>query len=323
TVGSLLAPSEGFNQIIDFLNRSSVKYALTVNPNIYVSCIKQFWTTVAIKKVNDVIRLQALVDKKKVVASVLIKKSNDVVKLQALIDRKKVIITKDTIRQALLLDDADAGLSSQNTKYTSPALTQKVFANMRRIVEEDKDNKVSVVPTLSSPTPATTPPPPQQEPISSPPQAQSAQPLSPPQQQPSQIADISKSSMTLLNKLMETCATLTQKVANLEQDKIAQALEIIKLKQMVKKLEKKRGFKSSGLKRRMHPNKGEIAELAANKDFTLVDVDAEVEMDANVVTTAAPITTVAQVLKANALRRRRGVIIQDPEETAASVVKPT
>nr|GEV73723.1 hypothetical protein [Tanacetum cinerariifolium] len=46
--------------------------------------------------------------------------------------------------------------------------------------------------------------------------------------------------MTLLNKLMETCATLTQKVANLEQDKIAQALEITKLKQRVKKLEKKR-----------------------------------------------------------------------------------
>nr|GEU67013.1 hypothetical protein [Tanacetum cinerariifolium] len=42
--------SEGFNQIIDFLNGSSIKYALTVNLNIYVSCIKQFWTTVAVKQ---------------------------------------------------------------------------------------------------------------------------------------------------------------------------------------------------------------------------------------------------------------------------------
>nr|GEZ79224.1 copia protein [Tanacetum cinerariifolium] len=33
-------------------------------------------------------------------------KSNDVVRLQALVDRKKVIITKDTIRQALHLDNA-------------------------------------------------------------------------------------------------------------------------------------------------------------------------------------------------------------------------
>nr|GEY49659.1 hypothetical protein [Tanacetum cinerariifolium] len=75
--------SEGFNQIIDFLNESSVKYALTMNPNIYVSCIKQFWTTVAVKQVNDVTRLQALVD------------------------RKKAVIIEATIRDALCLDNAE------------------------------------------------------------------------------------------------------------------------------------------------------------------------------------------------------------------------
>nr|GEV95268.1 hypothetical protein [Tanacetum cinerariifolium] len=48
---------------------------------------------------------------------------------------------------------------------------------------------------------------------------------------------------------VETCATLSQKVAQLEQDKIAQALEILKLKKSVKKLEKKRRSKSSGLKK--------------------------------------------------------------------------
>nr|GEY11286.1 retrovirus-related Pol polyprotein from transposon TNT 1-94 [Tanacetum cinerariifolium] len=74
---------EGFNQIIDFLNGSSIKYALTVNLNIYVSCIKQFWTTVTVKMVNDVTRLQALVDK------------------------KKVIITEATVRDALRLDEAE------------------------------------------------------------------------------------------------------------------------------------------------------------------------------------------------------------------------
>nr|GEX87341.1 hypothetical protein [Tanacetum cinerariifolium] len=61
--------SKGFNQVIDFLNGSYIKYALTINPSIYVSCIKQFWNTVAIKQVNDVTRLQALVDKKKVVVA--------------------------------------------------------------------------------------------------------------------------------------------------------------------------------------------------------------------------------------------------------------
>nr|GFA18956.1 hypothetical protein [Tanacetum cinerariifolium] len=62
---------------------SSIKYALTVNLNIYVSCIKQFWTTIAVKMVNDVIRLQALVDK------------------------KKVLVTEATIQEVLLLDDAE------------------------------------------------------------------------------------------------------------------------------------------------------------------------------------------------------------------------
>nr|GEY68855.1 putative ribonuclease H-like domain-containing protein [Tanacetum cinerariifolium] len=53
-------------------------------------------------------------------------------------------------------------LSSYNTKYTSPALTQKVFANMRRIEEDENANKVHTAPSL--PTPATTSPP-QQEPV--------------------------------------------------------------------------------------------------------------------------------------------------------------
>nr|GEX02348.1 hypothetical protein [Tanacetum cinerariifolium] len=116
--------SEGFNQILDFLIGSSIKYALTVNPNIYVSCIKQFWTTVDVKKVNDVISLQALVDKKKVVVTedtirealrlddaegveFDVKKVNDVISLQALVDKKKVVVTEDTIREALRLDDAE------------------------------------------------------------------------------------------------------------------------------------------------------------------------------------------------------------------------
>nr|GFD55869.1 hypothetical protein [Tanacetum cinerariifolium] len=93
---------------------------------------------------------------------------------------------------------------SHTTKYTSPALTQKVFANMRRIrngfsrvdtplfdgmlvpqqahdvedatEDEDDVNKVSAKPTLPSPTPATSLPPPQPEHIPSPPQAETAQP---------------------------------------------------------------------------------------------------------------------------------------------------
>nr|GEV19430.1 putative ribonuclease H-like domain-containing protein [Tanacetum cinerariifolium] len=97
---------------------------------------------------------------------------NDVMRLQALVDKKKVVILEATIRDALCLDDAEGrkfnfskyifdslvrnmdsptkfymypcflqlmirkqvgDLSSHTTKYSSPDLTQKVFVNMRRV----------------------------------------------------------------------------------------------------------------------------------------------------------------------------------------------
>ncbi|GJV54674.1 hypothetical protein Tco_1455679 [Tanacetum coccineum] len=59
--------SDGFVEIIDFLNASSIRYALTVNPTIYTSCIKQFWAIAKVKTVNGEVQIQALVDGKKVI----------------------------------------------------------------------------------------------------------------------------------------------------------------------------------------------------------------------------------------------------------------
>ncbi|GKF67543.1 hypothetical protein Tco_0197222, partial [Tanacetum coccineum] len=56
---------EGFEQIVAFLNANPIKYALTINPTIYTSCIEQFWATVKAKTVNGEVQLQALVDGKK------------------------------------------------------------------------------------------------------------------------------------------------------------------------------------------------------------------------------------------------------------------
>nr|GEU96320.1 hypothetical protein [Tanacetum cinerariifolium] len=331
--------SEGSDQIIDFLNSHVIQYALMVNPIIYVSYVKQFWTFVSIKKANDVVRLQAL------------------------IDRKKVIITEDTIRQDLRLDGGDGVACLPNEEIFSE------LARMDMRKNENDDNEVSAEPIPPSPTPATSPPPlqqehipspppPQEEHIPSPPQAEFAQPSPPSEQQPSQTTKIS---MNLLNQLLETCTTLTKKVANLEQDKIAQALEITKLKQRVRRLEKKRKLKTSGLKRlrKVRTAQGvessadtvmddqedaskqgeKIAELDAIEDITLDTVDAEdtdiqgrldesqakvyhldLEHGEKVLITTATTITTAQVPKANALRKRRGVVIHDPEETATPSV---
>ncbi|GKE94204.1 hypothetical protein Tco_1579059, partial [Tanacetum coccineum] len=75
--------SEGFEQIVDFLNAHSIKHTLIVNPTIYTSCIEQFWAIVKAKTVNVEVQLQTLVD------------------------GKKIIITESTVRRDLQLEDAD------------------------------------------------------------------------------------------------------------------------------------------------------------------------------------------------------------------------
>nr|GEZ37463.1 hypothetical protein [Tanacetum cinerariifolium] len=102
--------SEGFNQVIDFLNASYIKYALAVNPHIYVSCIKQFRNTVVVKQSNDVTRLQALVDK------------------------KKMVIMEATIRDALRLDDAEGVDCLPN---------EEIFAELARMGYEKPSTKLT------------------------------------------------------------------------------------------------------------------------------------------------------------------------------------
>ncbi|GKC53889.1 hypothetical protein Tco_1076634, partial [Tanacetum coccineum] len=59
--------SSGFEEIVDFLNAHPIRYALTVNPTIYVSCIEQFWSTAKTKTINGETQIHALVDGKKIV----------------------------------------------------------------------------------------------------------------------------------------------------------------------------------------------------------------------------------------------------------------
>ncbi|GKE59824.1 hypothetical protein Tco_1510191, partial [Tanacetum coccineum] len=75
--------SDGFEHIVDHLNAHPIKYALTVNPTIYISCVEQFWYTVKAKTINWEIQIHALVD------------------------GKKIIITEGTVRRDLQLADKD------------------------------------------------------------------------------------------------------------------------------------------------------------------------------------------------------------------------
>ncbi|GJW04964.1 hypothetical protein Tco_1563820 [Tanacetum coccineum] len=58
-----------FAEIINFLNANLIRYALTVSPTIYVSCIEQFWYTPKIKTVNNETHIHVKVKGKTILIS--------------------------------------------------------------------------------------------------------------------------------------------------------------------------------------------------------------------------------------------------------------
>nr|GEV67717.1 hypothetical protein [Tanacetum cinerariifolium] len=53
-----------FHQIVDFIEASHIKYALTINPTVYVSHIRQFWSTARIETTNEGTKILATIDGK-------------------------------------------------------------------------------------------------------------------------------------------------------------------------------------------------------------------------------------------------------------------
>nr|GEZ77377.1 hypothetical protein [Tanacetum cinerariifolium] len=337
--------------------------------------------------------------------------SNDVTRLQALVDKKKVVVTEAAIRDALHLDDAEGvdclpneeiftelaciGYEKPSTKLTfykaffssqwkflihtilhsmsvkrtlwnefSSAMASAVICmsiarepKEQGDVEEqgNADNAAEEPVTaaseddvedqsIPSPTPPT-PPPQQPQDIPSTSQAQSPppQPQSPTLAQP-QGADFP---MSLLQEALDVCASLARRVEHLEHDKVAHNLEIIKLKTRVKKLERTNKVKTLKLKRvrkvgtsqRVDTSDDTIMEDVSNQGRIIDELDKdEVQEAVEVVTTAKRITevvdAVSETVSAAAIvptvtaapvkvalpstKRRRRVIIRDPEEESSA-----
>ncbi|GJY88164.1 hypothetical protein Tco_0502792 [Tanacetum coccineum] len=145
--------NEGFEQIVDFLNASSIRYALTINHIIYTSCIQQIWTTLKVKTVNGEVQLQALVDGKKVIITKTRyeKPSQKLTFYKAFFSPQwKFFIL--TIMQCLsakstawnefsstmastitfFLNQQAGDMSNHKRIYVTPSHTKKIFGNMKR-----------------------------------------------------------------------------------------------------------------------------------------------------------------------------------------------
>ncbi|GJW80561.1 hypothetical protein Tco_0144536 [Tanacetum coccineum] len=303
--------SDGFEQIVDFLNAHPIKYALTVNSTIYTSYIEQFWTTAKVKIVNREGQIQALMDK------------------------NKVIITKTSIRSDLQLEDAKgteclpnstifeqlALMSAKTTAWNEFSSTmasaviclatnQKfnfskyIFDNMGKdfsgrdtplfptmiVQEQEQVGEGSEISTDSYHTPTTT------QPSTSKPHKKHSRrkqrkdtedpqlsgPTEPVIDDTKNVASVpthfndpllSGEDRLKLNELMELCIGLSQRVLHLEKIKTSQAAEITELKERVKKLEKKGGSRTHRLKRLYKV--GRSARVVSSEDegleVTLVD----------------------------------------------------
>nr|GEW75004.1 hypothetical protein [Tanacetum cinerariifolium] len=349
--------SEGFEQTIDFLNGSLVRYALTSSPTIRTSCIKQFWSTAMVKTVNDEVRVQAIIDGKRVTIKesfihrtlkfddeerisclanddiftglanmgyeniALVLKPPPGMNLAALWHQQSSILP-----QTRSLTTSAGDMSHHQDIYDNPSLTKKVFSNMKRVgtgfsgvitplfesmlVQDAKevgeaqdDVSIPIKPSTSKPHKKHKSK--KQQPKA--PKVPSPAP-SPEHHIPSPsndpIPDADKDSLTL-QELMDLRTRLSNKVLDLKS-------EVIDIKSSFTYRIQKLEDKVDQLDEENKEEPGKVEEV--------LEVVKAAKLMTKVVTTAEPTTIAAQVPKPSAPRRRRGVIIQDPEETATSVI---
>nr|GEY01532.1 hypothetical protein [Tanacetum cinerariifolium] len=333
--------AQGFEQIIDFLSGSYIHHAITVNLHVYISCIKQFWNTAVVKRLGDVTRLQALVDKKRIVITEAV-----VRELLQLDDAEGVIClpndeifaglarmgyekpsTKLTFYKAffstqwkflihtilhslsakrtswnefssamasaliclssgqrfnfskyifeslvlnvdspskfymyprfiqLIIQSNIDDLSKHTNRYISPVLTQKVFANMRRIRKGFSGVETPLFENMLRV------------------RAVDAE------------EEMQKDHLQWFSRYLKKCSALVLRVEGLENANAAQQLEIVKLKARVKKLEKLNKVKSSKLRRlkkfgtSQHIDSSEDEENVFNQGRISVDIDEGIELD--------------------------------------------
>nr|GFA10243.1 hypothetical protein [Tanacetum cinerariifolium] len=302
--------AQGFEQIIDFLSRSYIHHALTVNPHVCISYIKQFWNTAVVKRSGVVTRLQALVDK------------------------KKIVISKEVVREILQLNDAEgviclpndeifAGLARMGYEKPSTKLTfykaffstqwkffihtilhslsakrtswnefSSAMASALICLSQDKEEIATEVvpPTPTSPSPSS--------PII---------PSTPPHQSPSlPQQQAAEGSSYLVQQVFKKCSAFVLRVEGLENENVAQQLEIVKLQARVKKLERLNKVKSSKLRRlkkvgtsqRIESsgdvknvfNQGRMSVDMETDEGIELEEDTEVQEAVEVVTTAKLIT---------------------------------
>nr|GEX96486.1 hypothetical protein [Tanacetum cinerariifolium] len=118
--------------------------------------------------------------------------------------------------------------------------------------------------------------------------------------------------------VLDTCSALARRVEGLENDKAAQQLEIVKLKARVKKLEKINMVKSSKLRRLKKAELYNLDQDHSSKVLSMQEDDTKVVAASTPIPAAKPKILNIAAVPAVSTRRRKGVVIRDPEEELSS-----
>ncbi|GJT83946.1 hypothetical protein Tco_1058288 [Tanacetum coccineum] len=114
--------SEGFHQIVYFLNSTHIQYALSKNPTIYVLLIHQFWQTASAST-----------------------SENGGMEITATIDERVKIVTEASIRRHLKLEDSDEQLDEEERKRIAKVheeantFNAEEWDNIQAQIEADKE----------------------------------------------------------------------------------------------------------------------------------------------------------------------------------------
>ncbi|GJW36253.1 putative ribonuclease H-like domain-containing protein [Tanacetum coccineum] len=266
--------SEGFEEIVDFMNANLIKYALTVNPTIYCSCVKQFWDTVKAKMVNGEVQLQALVDKKKITLMGIYVTPSHTKKIFGNMKRegKGFSGRVTSLFQAMMVQAYEGmgkGSEIPTDPHHTPIITQPSSSQPQRKQISGKSKKKNI--EVPQPSGSTDNVPNENVPTTS------NDPL------------FSGEDRLKLTELMDLCTNLQKKGLDLEKAKTAQDSEIASLKKKVKKLKRRSKSRTSGLKRlrkvglaRRIESSDEASlgdqEDASKHERKIADIDADAEV---------------------------------------------
>ncbi|GJU31697.1 hypothetical protein Tco_1175286 [Tanacetum coccineum] len=305
--------SEGFEEIVDFLNANPIKYALTVNPTIYCSCVKQFWDTVKAKMVNGVDCLSNAAIFEQLTLMGYEKLSQKLTFYKAFFSPQwKFLI--HTILQCLSAKTTawNEFSSTMASAIICLATNQKfnfsmyIFDNLVKNVDsmrKQKSRKSKKKNTkVSQPSGSTDNVRDENVPTTS------NDPL------------LSGEDRLKLTELMDLCTKLQKKVLDLEEAKTAQDNEIASLKKKVKKLEKRNKSRTLGLKKLRKVGSAR-KEVEVEKVFST----AKVTTKSATTTTIDELTLAQTLIEIKAVKPKfRGVMIQEPSEfTTNTTTTPT